>query len=434
MVILESNGVGRDDRRLESVAIINALRRGTVPESGLERLAVGLETEERVIISQLAFVGAGHADCKFVRGEYGSGKTFLISRALELGLAAKFVTSRVIISPNIPLHKLRTVYARICADLTTPSEDHALKSIIDTWIYSIEDRLISTGIDEDDFMLVDLTANEIESILIRVSGINSSFAAALRTYYKANIRGDFATAQMAIGWISGEQTIGRPFKSQAGLKGTVTDEDAFLFLRALVYIIVQAGYAGLLVSFDEVETAQTSARPQREKGYINLRQIVDMIDRNELPNCFFLFAGTPVFFDGSKGIRSLPPLYDRIDVIADSRFSNPMQTQIILPKFDLKKLEEISLRVIDIYAEAHFEVDKTRVSIRFVRTMIERVTGRFGGRVDVVPRLYLREFVDVLDKCALYASYNPMDKYAFVAKEDDVSLKEEEKAVMRVSW
>ena len=54
--------------------------------------------------------------------------------------------------------------------------------------------------------------------------------------------------------------------------------------------------------------------------------------------------------------------------------------------------------------------------------------------MDVVPRLYLREFVDVLDKCALYDSYNPMEKYAFVAKENDTSLKEEEKAVMEVSW
>jgi adenosylhomocysteinase len=434
MAIRENSGVGRDRRRLESVAIINALRRGTVPESGLGRISVGLETEERVIISQLAFVGAGHADCKFVRGEYGSGKTFLISRATELGLTARFVASRVIISPNTPLHKLRAVYAKICASLTTPSEEHALKSIIDTWIHNIEYRLISTGIDENDFALGDLTAKEIESALTRVSGINSGFAAALLTYYKANIRGDFATAQMAIGWISGEQTIGRPFKSQAGLRGTVTEEDAFSFLRALVHIIVQAGYAGLLVSFDEVEIAQTSARPQREKGYINLRQIMDLIDRNELPNCFFLFTGTPTFFDGAKGIRSLPPLYDRISMIVDNKFSNPMQTQIILPKFDVKKLEEISLRVIDIYAEAHSEVDKTRVSIRFVRTMIERVTRRFGGRVDVVPRLYLREFVDVLDKCALYDSYNPMEKYAFVAEENDVSLKEEEKAVMRVSW
>lgn len=57
-----------------------------------------------------------------------------------------------------------------------------------------------------------------------------------------------------------------------------------------------------------------------KRGYINLRQIVDMIDKNELSNCFFLFAGTPAFSDSSKGIRSLPPLYDRIGIIAEDDF------------------------------------------------------------------------------------------------------------------
>ena len=66
--------------------------------------------------------------------------------------------------------------------------------------------------------------------------------------------------------------------------------------------------------------------------------------------------------------------------------------------------------------------------------MSDRVAGRVVGRVDGVPRLYLREFVDGLDKSALYDSYNPMEKYAFVAKENDTSLKEVENAVMEVSW
>ena len=38
-----------DKTKLESINIINALRRGTVPGSGLERIAVGLDVEEGVI-------------------------------------------------------------------------------------------------------------------------------------------------------------------------------------------------------------------------------------------------------------------------------------------------------------------------------------------------------------------------------------------------
>ncbi|HJJ71814.1 MAG TPA: DUF2791 family P-loop domain-containing protein, partial [Methanocorpusculum sp.] len=107
-----------DDLRLESIAVITALRRGTVPNAGLSRLAVGLEAEEKVLSSQLEFCAAGHADCKFVRGDYGSGKTFLIARAAEIARSKKFVVSHVVISPDTPLHKLTAVYTKICAGLS----------------------------------------------------------------------------------------------------------------------------------------------------------------------------------------------------------------------------------------------------------------------------------------------------------------------------
>ena len=424
-----------DDRKLESTAVITALRRGTVPNAGLSRLAVGLEAEEKVLSAQFAFCAAGHADCKFVRGDYGSGKTFLIARAAEIALSQKFVISHVVISPDTPLHKLTALYTKICAGLSTQTEEHALKSIIDTWIYGIEDRLIETGIDENDERLAELTEKEIEASLERVSGLSSGLAAAVRTYYAANNRGDFATAQAAVGWISGDATVAnRSFKSQAGIKGSVSETDALLYLKGIVYLIRQAGFAGLFVSFDEAETAQAFPRPQREKGYINLRQLVDMTDKNEIPGCFFLFAGTPAFFESAKGIRSLPPLYDRIGIIADDGFANPMQTQIVLAKFDSEKLEKAAYKVSEIYSEGFGEVDKSRVSPAFIRAMIAKVTGRFGGRVDVVPRLFLREFVDVLDKCALYENYSPQEKYAFTPGNGDMPLKAEEKAVMEVSW
>ena len=48
-----------DDLRLESIAVITALRRGTVPNTGLSRLAVGLEAEEKVLSSQFEFCALG---------------------------------------------------------------------------------------------------------------------------------------------------------------------------------------------------------------------------------------------------------------------------------------------------------------------------------------------------------------------------------------
>ena len=53
--------------------ILDALRRGTVPQYGLDALAVGLSPFERAFDEELEKVGRGGAVFKAIRGEYGSG-------------------------------------------------------------------------------------------------------------------------------------------------------------------------------------------------------------------------------------------------------------------------------------------------------------------------------------------------------------------------
>lgn len=424
-----------DRRRLESINIINALRRGTVPASGLERIAVGLEVEESAIGKQLDYVAQGGGDTKFIRGEYGSGKTFLVARALEIARTKGFVTSHVVISSSTPLYKLKGIYQQICSNLRTRDEEHALKTIIDTWLFSIEERLISvSGSPVGEAALEAATEKEIEAALAGISEVNTALAAALRTYYKANNAGEFQIGQSALGWIAAEPNIGRDFKQKAGIRGDIDDSIAFIFLRGLVAIIHGAGYRGLAIAVDEMETTQGLQRNQRERGYQTLVQIIDALDRGDMPRCYFLFTGTPAMYDGSRGIRSVPPLYDRINVVQTDSYRNPRQPQIILSKFDTAKLELVALKVLDVYAQAYAEPDRERVSHRFIRAMIKKITTRFGGRVDVIPRIFMKEFVDVLDKTELYEDYNPAEGYDFDSENLKIELKKEEEAVMVVKF
>jgi hypothetical protein len=424
-----------DRERLESINIINALRRGTVPAGGLERIAVGLEIEEGAISRQLDYVAQGGGDTKFIRGEYGSGKTFLVARALEIARSKGFVTSQVVISSQTPLHKLRGIYQQVAANLRTQEEEHALKTITDNWLFAIEERLLSVGgTGTDDSKLQSATEREIETSLAGISEVNTALAAALRTYYRANNAGDFALAQAALGWIAAEPNIGRDFKQKAGIRGDIDDTIAFVFLRGLISIIHGAGFQGLAIAVDEVETTQGLQRSQREKGYQTLVMIIDALDRGEIPRCFFLFTGTPALYDGSRGIRSVPPLHDRISVVQDETFKNPRQPQIVLAKFNTAKLEQVALKVLDVYAKAYSEPDRERVSHRFIRAMIKKITTRFGGRIDIIPRIFLKEFVDILDKCELYDDYNPAEAYDFDAGHLQGELRKEEEAVMVVRF
>ena len=94
----------------------------------------------------------------------------------------------------------------------------------------------------------------------------------------------------------------------------------------------------------------------------------------------------------------------------------------------------MALKIVDVYAQAYTEPDRERVSHRFIRAMIKKITTRFGGRVDVIPRIFLKEFVDVLDKCELYEEYTPGEGYDFDAEHLKGELKKEEEAVMVVRF
>src|SRR6185437_7396055 len=91
--------------------VIDALRRGTVPQAGLDLFAVGMERFEDAIEGELVSVAASRSSFKSVRGEYGSGKTFfarwLAERAKRHGMAAAEIQ---VSETETPLHRLETVY------------------------------------------------------------------------------------------------------------------------------------------------------------------------------------------------------------------------------------------------------------------------------------------------------------------------------------
>src|SRR5262249_30606469 len=133
--------------------VIDALRRGAVPDAGLGLLAVGLDRYAKPLDEELATVAAGGSVFKAVRGEYGSGKTFFTRWLAERARISGLATTEVQISENeTPLHRLETVYRRLTERLTTRTfPPSAMKQVVDTWLYALEDDIITRGdVDPDD--------------------------------------------------------------------------------------------------------------------------------------------------------------------------------------------------------------------------------------------------------------------------------------------
>ncbi len=406
--------------------VIDALRRGTVPQGGLDLFAVGLSRFERAIDEELSRVAGGGAVFKAIRGEYGSGKTFfarwLAERAKRAGMA---VAEIQISETETPLHRLETVYRRLVERLATAShQPSALRAIVDAWFYTLEeDVLAAETIPVDDEGVPDMAelSAAVEELMERrlaaVAQTTPAFAAALRGYRRATAAGDHTVAESLIAWLGGQPHTSAAAKRAAGVRGDLDHFAALGFLQGLLAVLRDCGHPGLLLVLDEIETLQRVRGDVRDKGLNALRQLIDEVDSGRFPGLFLVITGTPAFFDGPQGVARLTPLAQRLatDFGPDARFDSPRAIQLRLAGFDLNRLVEVGVSVRDLFADGALAPDRVRALVddAYVRTLATAVTGSLGGRAGVAPRLFLRKLVaDVLDRVDQFEEFDPRRHYA----------------------
>jgi hypothetical protein len=412
--------------RDEAEEIVQALRTGAVPPRGLHHLATGLEPLLRAVGEDLDHVKAGHGLAKWVRGPYGSGKTFATRLLCATARERGFATAEVQVSlSDTPLHRLEAVYRRMMERLTTGAGGQgAFRTVVDGWLFEVGEEVTRLkGIGEDDPEFGAAVAQRLEDKLSVLATTNPAYAQVLRTYQHVLDEGDLATAQGLLGWLAGQPNLDRSVTARAGVRGNVDGAAALAFLRGLLLLLRQSGHAGLVLVLDEVETIQRHQAQTREKALNALRQLVDMLAANDLPGLYLVVTGTPELFEGYKGIKSLAPLYQRVDTPfdPDPRFDNLRAPQVRLLPFDRDRLLTVGRKVRDLYP-ARYAPDRVaaRVNDAMLDGLVEKVTSGFRGRVDVAPRLFLRELVNVMDKVDQHEGYDPAASYTLAV--DDASL------------
>ena len=423
-------------RRLE---ILDALRRGTVPQRGLDALAVGLDRFETVMDETLAHVAAGHSGFKAVRGDYGCGKTFFARWIQERAKQKGFAVAEVQISETeTPLHRLETVYRRLIEHLSTSAaESGAFRSIVDGWFYTLEEDAIAAGADpstpEELFAAADTL---MEKRLETVSRTSATFAAVLRAYRRTVQQGDIGTADSLLAWLGGQPNIAASVKRVAQIKGDVDHFTALNFLQGLLVMLRDSGHPGLVLVLDEIETLQRIRSDAREKALNALRQLIDEIDSGRFPGLFLIITGTPSFYDGPQGVRKLAPLAQRLatDFDADGKFDNPRAPQVRLQPFSRDNLVEVGLRVRDIFADG--SRDKGRLLTLAGDPIIERLARRIGGalgdQTGIAPRIFLKKLVsDVLDRIDQFSNFDPERDYKLTLRANE--LTDEERALLPAS-
>jgi hypothetical protein len=415
--------------------VLDALRRGTVPATALDVLAVGLERFEPTLRDELGQVRLGRGLFKAVRGEYGTGKTFFARWLQELALRQGFAVAEVQVSEvDTPLHRLEAVYRRLVERLSTADmRGGALRSVVDGWFYALEEEALASGdLDPgDDLRLVEETTALMERRLAPVTRHAPAFAACLRGYRRALLDGNTEVAEGLLAWLGGSPTVSASIKRHAGLKGELDHVGAMAFVQGLLLMLRDAGQAGLVLVLDEVETLQRVRGDVRERALNALRQLMDEVDAGRYPGLYLLVTGTPAFFDGPQGVQRLQPLAQRLHVefTPDPRFDNPRAVQIRLANFDLARLEEVGHRVRDLYAAGAASTDRVPLLVddAYIATLARAVTGGLGGKVGVAPRIFLKKLVgEVLDRVDQFPEFDPRRDYALTLSDAELTSAERE--------
>lgn len=415
--------------RKEAEHVFQALRGGTVPERGIEAFAVGIDPQRRELNRILTLVREGNGETKFLRGGYGCGKTFMSNLALYDAKAMNFATSFVVVSDNdLHFHKFDELYGKVLRGLSTSACPRgALSDILDRWVGKIEEDLIALGTDEMAADFDDVVRAKLDEKLALLTGgrAPADMVRVVRAIFDLKQQSKLTEAMALISWLEGSSNVAQKFKAIAGVKGDIQSSDAMAYLSGILEIIKSAGYSGLVIVIDEAETILRMKSDVRQKSLNGIRQIVD--DAKSYPGLLWLFTGTPTFFDDRRGVKGLEALNDRIAFDEGGGFPSLRQPQLALKPFDRPRLIQVALKLRGLHPDADGDQLEARVHNGVVEKLADNVTTGFKGDVGVVPRHFLRQFVNMLDQCVEYEDFNPAEHLGFVPEK----LSAEEERIMK---
>ncbi len=405
----------------EGKQILRALHNGSVPAyEGAKYIMCGHEDERDAILKDLNYIkfkanGEAHSGFKMIYGPYGSGKSFLCEVLKEDALKNNYVVSEIVISKNTQLHNFEMIYNKIMVGMRTNEfrEFSAFRVIIENWIEREKFEIINKyNLDpdesgEDEERLTERLKDKISLELQKANTTNVSIVNSIIAFCTGLLGGDNTLAQKALAWFAGDTNIPSNIKKSIEVKGAVDKSNVFEFLRTLLYIIEKSGYAGLFVIIDEVETVRKERKDMRYQAYENLRLLIDMVSKDNLPGCYLLFTGTEELIeDEEKGIKEHDALYTRIEPIklGDIRvFEQPL---IKLSRFNSSQLVEVSKKVRHVHGTVHEWNPKIKISDEFINEYVKNFTNAFGREISILPRTFLRNFIFILEA----AKKEPMSK------------------------
>lgn len=384
-------------RPRERDAIVTSLRAGMVPRLGQQHIQVGRAAELRAAIHDIDRIADGGAGCRFVIGEYGSGKTFFLHLVRSIALEKRLVTVHADLSPDRRLHaasgQARSLYAELMRNLATRArpDGGALASVVERFVTKALDEANASGDDP---------AETIRARLATVAELTGGydFASVVGAYWRGYDTGDERLRGNAVRWLRGEFTSRVDARAALGVRTIVDDATVYDHLKLLARFVRLAGFGGLLVCLDEmVNLYKITGSAVRNANYEQILRIVNDTAQGGAEHLGILFGGTPEFLmDPRRGLFSYPALASRL---APNQFASADRVDHSGPVTSLGSLtpEDVFVLLTKLrHVYAGGEPQRYLVPDEALTAYMAHCATRLGDAYFRTPRETIRGFLDLL--------------------------------------
>ncbi|MGN1392565.1 MAG: ATP-binding protein [Succinivibrionaceae bacterium] len=300
-------------RPRERDAIIQSLRSGVTPRSGLQYIQVGRVKEVSAIIKDLDCVADKGSTFKLIVGDFGAGKSFFIQLVKNIALEKGLVTMVADLAPDRRLQATNgqalNLYQELSKNISTRAkpDGNALNSIVEKFITNARAEAEET---KQDCQTV--IKNKLAFLNDYVGGFD--FSLVIQAYWKGYDTGNQDLMNCAIKWLRGEYHTKIEAKNELGVRTIIDDASVYDFYKLLSSFVQAAGYKGLIICMDEmVNLYKIYNIRSREANYEQILRIINDCLQGTVSGLGFIMGGTPDFLeDPRKGLFSYEALRSRL--------------------------------------------------------------------------------------------------------------------------
>ncbi|MFZ2157108.1 MAG: ATP-binding protein [Bradyrhizobium sp.] len=381
----------------ERDTIIQALSAGVVPRVGLPYIQVGRAAEIAALLRDVDRIADGGAAVRFVIGEYGAGKTFFANLIRLIALERKCVTVHADLAPDRRIHasggQARALYSEAVRNMATRTkpEGGALAGVVERLV---TDAVKEAG--ERQVSVENIIDQKLAPIQEFVGGYD--FATVLKAYWRGSENSDEGLKVSALRWLRGEFSTKTEARQALGVRTIIDDDSVYDSLKSLACLTKVAGYAGLLVMFDEmVNIYKLQSSQSRNQNFEQILRIVNDSLQGNTANIGFVMCGTPEFLmDTRRGLYSYEALQSRL---AENRFAAGGLVDLSGPIIKLQSLTPEDLLVLLSNIRMVFaagEPSRFLVPDEALTAFMDHCNRRIGEAYFRTPRTTVKAFVQML--------------------------------------